>query len=80
MKKISKLIFFFFFLFLFSTKVYAYSDDYVISKYDININVNENNSFDITEKITVDFKNEKHGIIRKIPLQNEYRNIKTKKK
>lgn len=72
MKKISKLICFFFFLFLFSTKVYAYSDDYVISKYDININVNENNSFDITEKITVDFKNEKHGIIRKIPLQNEY--------
>lgn len=72
MKKISKLICIFFFLFLFSTKVYAYSDDYVISKYDININVNENNSFDITEKITVDFKNEKHGIIRKIPLQNEY--------
>ena len=48
MKKISKLICIFFFLFLFSTKVYAYSDDYVISKYDININVNENNSFDIT--------------------------------
>lgn len=72
MKKLSKILFLFFFFFLFSTKVYAYSDDYVISKYDININVNENNSFDITEKITVDFKNEKHGIIRKIPLQNEY--------
>lgn len=72
MKKLSKIIFLFFFFFLFSTKAYAYSDDYVISKYDVNINVNENNSFDITEKITVDFKNEKHGIIRKIPLQNEY--------
>ena len=72
MKKLSKIIFLFFFFSLFSTKAYAYSDDYVISKYDVNINVNENNSFDITEKITVDFKNEKHGIIRKIPLQNEY--------
>ena len=63
MKKLSKIIFLFFFFFLFSTKAYAYSDDYVISKYDVNINVNENNSFDITEKITVDFKNEGKWIV-----------------
>ena len=44
--------------------------DYVIDKYDINIIVNENNSFDITEKITAKFNTEKHGIIRNIPMRN----------
>lgn len=45
--------------------------DYVIDKYDINIVVNENNTFDITETITTNFKNYKHGIIRTIPLKNK---------
>lgn len=44
--------------------------DYVIDKYDINIVVNENNTFDITENITAYFNGEKHGIYRKIPLKN----------
>lgn len=44
--------------------------DYVIDKYDININVNENNTLDITEKITAYFKTPKHGIYRTIPLKN----------
>ena len=47
------------------------SYDYVIDKYDINIVVNENNTFDITEKITAYFNTRKHGIIRTIPLRNE---------
>ena len=47
------------------------SYDYVIDKYDINIVVNENNTFDITEKITAYFNTQKHGIIRTIPLRNE---------
>lgn len=44
--------------------------EYVIDKYNININVNENNTFDITEEITAHFNIPKHGIIRKIPLKN----------
>ena len=52
------------------SNIYA-SYDYVIDKYDINIVVNENNTFDITEKITAYFNTQKHGIIRTIPLRNE---------
>lgn len=44
--------------------------DYVINSYDINIKVNENNTFDITETITANFYMRKHGIIRTIPLKN----------
>ncbi len=47
------------------------SYDYVIDKYDVNIIVNENNTFNITETITVDFNNLKHGINRFIPLINK---------
>lgn len=46
------------------------SYDYVIDAYDVNIKVNENNTFDITEKITAYFNVEKHGIFRTIPLKN----------
>lgn len=46
------------------------SYDYVIDKYNINIIVNENNTFDITETITAYFNDSKHGIYRKIPLKN----------
>lgn len=46
------------------------SYDYVIDKYDINMVVNENNTFDITETITAYFNVSKHGIIRTIPLRN----------
>ena len=44
---------------------------YVIKGYDVQIVVNENNTFDITETITVNFKEARHGIIRTIPLTNE---------
>ena len=46
------------------------SYEYVIDKYDINIIVNENNTFDITETITAYFNVSKHGIYRTIPLKN----------
>ena len=46
------------------------SYEYVIDKYDINIIVNENNTLDITEKITAYFNVPKHGIFRIIPLKN----------
>ena len=44
--------------------------DYVIDEYDINIIVNENNTFDIIETITAYFNTSKHGIFRTIPLTN----------
>lgn len=46
------------------------SYDYVIDSYDIDIVVNENNTFDITENITAYFNVSKHGIYRTIPLKN----------
>jgi uncharacterized membrane protein YgcG len=50
----------------------AYSGyDYVLDSYDINIVVNENNTFNITEKIGAFFNVPKHGIYRKIPLKNK---------
>ena len=53
------------------SKNYRYSScDYVIDKYDVNIIVNENNTFDVTETITAYFNVSKHGIIRTIPLKN----------
>lgn len=45
--------------------------DYVIDSYDIDIKVNENNTYDITENITAYFNIYKHGIYRTIPLKNE---------
>ena len=56
------------------TKISAYSGyeyDYVINKYDVNIIVNEDNTFDVTENITVYFNAPKHGIYRTIPLKNK---------
>lgn len=45
--------------------------EYVIDKYNVDINVNENNTLDITETITAYFNVDKHGIFRTIPLKNE---------
>ena len=45
--------------------------DYVIDKYNVDIIVNENNTFDITETITAYFNSPRHGIYRNIPLKND---------
>jgi len=45
--------------------------DYIINDYDINILVSEENKYEITETIYVTFNKEKHGIYRKLPLENE---------
>ncbi len=51
---------------------YNSSVGYTITKYDIVMNVNEYNYFDITETITANFTgSEKHGIIRSIPYYNK---------
>lgn len=44
--------------------------EYVIDEYNIDIKVNEDNTFDIEETITAYFNVPKHGIFRTIPLRN----------
>lgn len=63
--------FFIFLIFPFCVKADG-PDDYIINKYDVDINVNENNVLNITETIDVNFLQDKHGIYRKIPLKNTY--------
>lgn len=46
---------------------YDLADGYYISKYDVKIDVNENNTLHVTENITADFQEERHGIYRFIP-------------
>lgn len=46
------------------------TNEYTIQSYKINMIVNEDNTFDITENITAYFNVPKHGIYRKIPLKN----------
>ena len=45
--------------------------EYLLDSYDINVIVNENNTFTITEHIGAYFNVSKHGIFRKIPLKNK---------
>ncbi len=47
------------------------SEDYVVNKYDINIVVNENNTFDIVEKRSVYFNKPKHGLLIEVPLKRD---------
>lgn len=50
--------------------------DYTIKNYNVTVNVNENNSYDIKEEITVNFPGHNHGIYRLIPVSGEvFRNI-----
>lgn len=57
-------------LMILPNKVSASVNGYTIEKYNIDMVVNENNTFDIIETITANFEVSKHGIIRKIPLKN----------
>ena len=52
---------------------YNSNSQYVIESYDVEINVSEDNIYDITETITTDFRTSKHGIYRSIPIQNSVR-------
>lgn len=48
----------------------SFSTGYIITSYNIDMVVNEDNTFNITETITAYFTTSKHGIYRKIPLKN----------
>ncbi len=49
--------------------VYAAAEYFVIDHYQVNVDVMENNSYNITEVIDVDFSAERHGIFRILPLK-----------
>lgn len=67
-RKIINLLFCIFTFFLFSLNCYA--NDYDITKYDVEIVVDEHNKYSIKENIDSYFNVSKHGIIRRIPLYN----------
>ena len=48
----------------------VYAEDFTINKYDIKMVVNENNTYNITETILVNFPDFKHGIYRTIPIDS----------
>lgn len=62
-----------------ASSVPAFADDnasyvpYFFTAYNVDINVNENNSFDITEHISTYFNEQRHGIFRTIPTRNQVR-------
>ena len=72
--KISLLsILFIFFIIMFSNKIFGINSyaGYIIENYKMDIIVNEDNTFDVTETIDVRFTEEgKRGIIRNIPRAN----------
>lgn len=53
-----------------SIEAEAASPGYIIEDYRIDMVVKEENAFEITETITAHFQTPKHGIFRKIPLNN----------
>ena len=67
-RKIINLLFCIFTFFLFCLNCYA--NDYDITKYDVEIVVDEHNKYSIKENIDTYFNVSKHGIVRRIPLYN----------
>ncbi len=59
------------------SSVPAFADDnasyvpYYFTAYNVDININEDNSFDITEHISAYFNEQRHGIYRTIPSRNQ---------
>lgn len=51
--------------------VSRYGYEYTIDKYHVDVVVNEDRTFDITEEIEANFRVEKHGIFRSIPVHGE---------
>lgn len=67
------------FCLLYPMAAFAEDDEergYTTPAYDVKLNVNEDHSYQITETITVNFTEERHGIYRYIPIKGTfYRNI-----
>ncbi len=71
MNLFKKIVFVFVLLFFISTYNVKALTGYTIDKFDIDIKVNKDNTFDIKETITANFSVPKHGIFLTIPLRNE---------
>ena len=71
-KRLIKLMLILSFSFLPFFNAYAYSEDYEIDNYKVEINVNENHSLNVVETIDANFFKEKHGIKRTLPMHNTY--------
>lgn len=69
-----KLILVFILVLSFFFAINVYAEDFKITSYNVNINVNLDNSYDVTETIGVKYDVPKHGILRKIPV---YSNVKS---
>ncbi|NLT15244.1 MAG: DUF2207 domain-containing protein, partial [Clostridiales bacterium] len=55
------------------TAVSASAAEYfTISNYDVKVNISETNEYDVTEVITVNFSEPRHGIYREIPCQGTW--------
>ena len=52
----------------------AYDTGYYIKNMDVQVNVNDKREYNITETIKVNFNEERHGIIRKIPTYTKLEN------
>ena len=52
------------------------TSDYKISSYDVEITINSDNVYEITETIVADFFVPKHGIFREIPMRYEGQKVK----
>ncbi len=62
-------------IFIMGTNIYASNNEYYIESYDIKMDVNEDNTFDITETIIANFNVDKHGIFRILPLKNRVERV-----
>jgi uncharacterized membrane protein YgcG len=59
-----------------SAKGIIWDSSYDIAAYNVDVKVNTDNVLDVTETITADFHEEKHGIYRKIPLSAQIDSLK----
>jgi uncharacterized membrane protein len=48
---------------------FANAEAFIITNYKVDIKINSNGSFDVTEKIDLNFSESRHGIIREIPFR-----------
>ncbi|QRN84637.1 DUF2207 domain-containing protein [Clostridia bacterium] len=63
---------------LFTAPVAAMAEYFDIANYDVTVQVNSDYSYDVVEKLAVDFSEPRHGIYREIPLDFADRPVRIK--
>ncbi|MGL4392201.1 MAG: DUF2207 domain-containing protein [Fusobacteriaceae bacterium] len=61
---------------IFSAEIFSATAGYIIKEYQVKISIDEKNKYKVSEKIDVNFKEKRRGIIRALPLAYNKRNIK----